>query len=887
MVTYNTIALLKAAAPPANGTAADVLGYYAPGDGGDGQFTFVSSSTKADNGGTYIAPTSGTGRWHRTIDNGTMSAKAWGAHIDNVTDDKPRLQAALDFMAKDTNFELYLPPGHYDIRSQLSYVTDDNAVGPRIRGAGHRPEGANSPVGTALHWRFTGASLLRISGSEPQLFNEGGYLQDFGIDSVPRPGDPELPRNSQAAAIELSNWWLFSFRSVSIKNTHGHGIWAPSRFTAIDVSVTDGGAPLSGADQRRPNDKPYAWVENTGGRRGSMAEILAHVKNQPGAADDGKIQGFLIRRPGFGYRVNDPVRVTGTGSGFSGRVSSVDANDGITGIEVIAGGTGYDRDVLFNNEDAFTVAGFTFDELIIVGNDGWGISMPHFASGGHMFNCYIVGNGMHGVIVGASSTHVIGGAVASNGVHPNAGFFPGIWVRRGYSTPNTFKAQAVEMDSNGYAHIAFDGCSGGVVEDCRMNSWVTIRPEIVPRIGQIPQSQVKFDIGNYRVANNGIHLNRCVHRAQPNDGTVPTSPVATTSGNTTVTFTVDPQPNAIFDFYPGVTVKIVKSDNSLVPFANGTNFAKVVSVNYNTDAMVLDSAPTQTLAIGANAVIKEAIGDNNYNWYDFGRTIANAGIKVTSPVASQQPAVYTKFANLDEAQTFALVDIQDLTLERPHMVGGNNTSLSRIPLNAVVSLPIGETAAYLDVPFTQVLFDPWKRIELGAGNAPTGRYIVRSSGAFQVSGTLALRGTEPGDIVQIAVNHQTVTLKVTDGTPDIKNAIAADFRRICTGDVTDYAESFTFEANVAAIVRETYIGVIAPPPTSGTSDDDLLWFNPQTRVLKIRSGTTWTVVPNHSNLFQPKVFLSVQVRMRTALNPSVTLDTTSAGLNTVTFNQIH
>lgn len=879
MATYDTITALKAAAPPADGTIADMLGYWEKGDGGDGRFVFDSSSTKDDNAGTYVAPTSGSGRWHRIIENGTMSAKAWGAHIDNVTDDAPALQNALEFMANDTPYELYLPAGDYDIRSPLSYVTSGHSVGPQIRGAGHRQDAeVMGPVGTALHWRFPKHSLLRISNDEPQRFNEGGYLRDFGIDAIPREGEPELERNSQAAGIELSNWWLFSIESVSIIGTHGHGVWAPTRFTAIDISVPGANDHLNGGDQRRPNDKPYAWVENTGNRRGSMAEILAHVD-----IEDGSIQGFLIRRKGFGYQVNDPVRVTGSGEDFEGHVSSVDANGGITGIVVDEAGLGYDTDTLFNNEDAFNVAGFTMREVIIVGNDGWGVSMPHFASGGHLYSCYIVDNKMHGVIVGGNSTHIIGGAVASNGVHPAAGFFPGIWVRRGYSGVNGFRTQGCELDGNGYAHICFDGVSGGLVEDTRMNSWVTIRPDIVPRIGQLPPSQVKFDIGNHRVQNNGVKLSRCIHRAQPNDGFVPTSPVATSSGNATVTFTEDPHPNPILDFYPGVTVKIVKSGGTLMTFAGGGTTTTVESVDYDADEMVLENAPSETVAIGAGAIIREAIGDNNVNWYDFGRTIANAAIKVEMPVPSQLPATYTKFANLDDTQPFALIDVQDWVLDRPHMVGGNNTTLARVASSTPeLAFTVPTAAGGAEVPFTQVIFDPFKRMEI-VSDVPTGRYFVKGSGVYQVNGTLALRDSVAGDVIQVVVNQRTTTLNA-GGVPTPTDVVLSDFRRVCTGAATaTYPESFNFEASVAAIQRDTYFGA-TPPPAVNSGDAGLLWFNQQTKVLQLWSGTAWAVVPGWSTPYNPTVTLSVKVRMFSATARKLS---ELAARNTVCFNQIH
>src|SRR5574343_411695 len=62
-----TIDALKAIATAdlADGSTALVNGYYAAGDGGGGSFYYDQTSGATDNGGTVIAPDSGTGRWLR------------------------------------------------------------------------------------------------------------------------------------------------------------------------------------------------------------------------------------------------------------------------------------------------------------------------------------------------------------------------------------------------------------------------------------------------------------------------------------------------------------------------------------------------------------------------------------------------------------------------------------------------------------------------------------------------------------------------------------------------------------------------------------------------------------------------------------------------------
>lgn len=60
-----TIAALRLITGRTDGQIAHLLGYYAAGDGGGGQFYWNAASTATDNGGTVILPTghSGAGRW--------------------------------------------------------------------------------------------------------------------------------------------------------------------------------------------------------------------------------------------------------------------------------------------------------------------------------------------------------------------------------------------------------------------------------------------------------------------------------------------------------------------------------------------------------------------------------------------------------------------------------------------------------------------------------------------------------------------------------------------------------------------------------------------------------------------------------------------------------
>jgi hypothetical protein len=93
---YSTADEIRVLAPP---TVADLhaisLGALAAGDGGGGEWRWNMTSTKDDNTGTVLTPTSstGAGRWERLISGDTYSVAWFGAKGDGVTLDRDAVMA--------------------------------------------------------------------------------------------------------------------------------------------------------------------------------------------------------------------------------------------------------------------------------------------------------------------------------------------------------------------------------------------------------------------------------------------------------------------------------------------------------------------------------------------------------------------------------------------------------------------------------------------------------------------------------------------------------------------------------------------------------------------------------------------------------------------------
>jgi hypothetical protein len=97
-----------------------LLGYYAVGDGGGGQFYWHSTSTETDNGGTIIQVTGViTGRFNRLYPD-DLNVKWFGAVGDGVTDDTAAILAAINSLPA-LGGGVLLPQGTYNTPNNVDY----------------------------------------------------------------------------------------------------------------------------------------------------------------------------------------------------------------------------------------------------------------------------------------------------------------------------------------------------------------------------------------------------------------------------------------------------------------------------------------------------------------------------------------------------------------------------------------------------------------------------------------------------------------------------------------------------------------------------------------------------------------------------------------------
>lgn len=164
----SSIALLKLLSP-SDDEEAFVTGYYTPGDGGGGHYVFDSSDASSDNGGTIIAPASGTGRWNLILIT-SPTVQQFGAKGDGVTDDSTAINNADASLQQSggSKGELLFPFSKgqiYGISSSLNMT----ATRTRWVGLGNpdRRTGAGAEANQILWIGATGGGTVMLNITDP------------------------------------------------------------------------------------------------------------------------------------------------------------------------------------------------------------------------------------------------------------------------------------------------------------------------------------------------------------------------------------------------------------------------------------------------------------------------------------------------------------------------------------------------------------------------------------------------------------------------------------------------------------------------------------------------------------------------------------------------
>jgi hypothetical protein len=136
---FNSIADLRANRKrPYPNELVFVLGYWAPGDSGGGEFFWNAASTAVDDGGVTIQDSQSgceqTGRWIRAITTDKVSVRWFGAKGDNVSEDTLAFNNCASYI-KGASFRrvFFIPDGTYvTARVDITGVFTIEGNGPRV-----------------------------------------------------------------------------------------------------------------------------------------------------------------------------------------------------------------------------------------------------------------------------------------------------------------------------------------------------------------------------------------------------------------------------------------------------------------------------------------------------------------------------------------------------------------------------------------------------------------------------------------------------------------------------------------------------------------------------------------------------------------------------------
>ncbi len=191
-----------------------LLGYYQINDGASGNFVWIDTSTKSDNGGTVIKPNEveGAGRYERLIDGSQINVLWFGAKRNGSADASAAILSAINTSASySTTWSLptvghsrvIIPSGIYQCDNTILIKTTVSLEG----------EGAGSFPYMEVQLRFKG--------------NTSGIV--ILADT----------HNGGARAVSLKNLYLRNFGAATDSNTHG--IFSNTYINVENVAVDNFG----------------------------------------------------------------------------------------------------------------------------------------------------------------------------------------------------------------------------------------------------------------------------------------------------------------------------------------------------------------------------------------------------------------------------------------------------------------------------------------------------------------------------------------------------------------------------------------------------------------------------------------------------------------------
>ncbi len=157
--TVATIAALKAAGVPTTANARiTVLGYTSAGDGGGGDFYWVTGDQSANvtadtQSGIWVAPTSAStgasGAWKRSY-SGAIVDKWFGVAIDGATDEVAAFQSAMTALASGGKFKISSGTHYFDVAADADTILIPSNVEIECE------------PGVVFKWGYWGAPLFAI-----------------------------------------------------------------------------------------------------------------------------------------------------------------------------------------------------------------------------------------------------------------------------------------------------------------------------------------------------------------------------------------------------------------------------------------------------------------------------------------------------------------------------------------------------------------------------------------------------------------------------------------------------------------------------------------------------------------------------------------------------